>query len=176
MKWGTWFRLFKICTYASLGSTSLLFIFFKPTLSAFIESMGWLMLLALLEYETTATKWKHPKMLGYCTLLSYAIIFYALYNYIREYQTLDIVNCSSWLCVCFVLAAELYWHHSRNFTQNILMYSVKSLLYSIIIVCAVLWTIEATTWLDALDAWLWILCFFAIELNMVHKNHSYNRA
>jgi hypothetical protein len=169
-----WFRIFKISLYTCLLATTYLFFIVKPTLSAFIESIGWLMLLGLLEYESTVQKWKQHTLLTLLTCISYAIIITGLYGYIHEQQWLDVMNCTAWLCVCMVLSLELYWmqHHRFTKAKQTMFYGIKGVLYTIIILCAILWSMDADSFLDALDAWLWLLCFFAIEMNIMRGMHS----
>jgi energy-converting hydrogenase Eha subunit C len=171
-----WFRIFKISLYTCLLITTYLFFIVKPTLSAFIESIGWLMLLGLLEYESTVQQHKHRMVLAILTCASYAIITTGLYGYIHEQQWIDVVNCSAWLCVCLVLFVELGWLRNDSFTQSkrITLSMLKGGLYAVIVACAFLWSAEAATFLDALDAWLWLLCFFVIEMNIIRTNKHQN--
>jgi uncharacterized membrane protein YbjE (DUF340 family) len=173
------FNIFKISIYTCIIITSCLFLIIKPTFSAFIESAGWLALLGLLEYKSTAAKWKHRNSLFLLTIISYCIICFGLFGYIQEKQWIDTINCISWLLICLILSIELYLINNRpelNIFEHrniyYFIFALKNLLYAIIIICAILWSRQSTSFIDAIDAWLWLVCFFVIEANIMHSNHS----
>ena len=63
-----------------------------------------------------------------------------------------------WLDILAPVAADTHVHRRRTW--------LKLLLYVGVFACAVLWGIEGAL-LDFYDAALWILCFFAIEMNLL---------
>lgn len=80
----------------------------------------------------------------------------------------DVLNATVWVVIVAVLEAEVYLHSSKLFgTKFFLAYkSAKLLLYAILFVCAFYWWMLGEPW-DAWDAFLWIVAFFFIEMNML---------
>jgi hypothetical protein len=160
------FFCFKCGVYAALLVLCYAFFITEPSLSEFWDSAGWLVLLGVLEYESSVPHWHHRRWLIALNALGYGIVCIALAGYIAERDMLDIINCSAWLGVCALLTAELYATRHIPYLR-----AVKYGLYAIIIGCALCWSWWAHNVLEAIDAWLWLICFFVIEANIKKQCH-----
>jgi len=79
----------------------------------------------------------------------------------------DIVNASNWLLIVAVLEIDVYLQLKGRFTGLPYKLSkiVKPILYGILFICAVIWGIDGE-FIDFWDAFLWLLAFFFIEMNI----------
>jgi hypothetical protein len=164
------FRAFKGCVYGLLALNLGLFLLFETLVEA-LDSLGWLVLLGVLERETSTLG--RPRSAGEMAALraaqgaGYAVVVLAWAGYAREGMWLDFANASLWLGVVLALAfdvrfppdaARLRAHRSRQ--------AVRGVLYAGLIILA-LWWATAGELLNGFDAALWMLCFFAIEGNIL---------
>lgn len=80
----------------------------------------------------------------------------------------DVVNASVWILIVIVLELEVYLSSSKLFGSRIYVIykSSKLLLYGTLFVAAVYWWMFGT-FLDFWDAFLWLVAFFFIELNVI---------
>ncbi|PQA87471.1 hypothetical protein [Hyphococcus luteus] len=80
----------------------------------------------------------------------------------------DVLNASVWVVIVAVLELEVYLQSSKLFgTKFFFAYkSAKLLLYGALFVCAFYWWMLGEPW-DAWDAFLWLVAFFFIEMNML---------
>ncbi|WP_226665881.1 hypothetical protein [Microbulbifer aggregans] len=88
----------------------------------------------------------------------------------REIQWLawvDVINAGAWLLVVAILAFDVWLQLRHELSDAIMRYSqvVKGLLYFALLLCAVYWGINGS-FLDFWDAFLWLVAFFFIELNL----------
>ena len=136
-----------------------------------LDQIGWLLILGVFEWETRqpAADGGRRRLLGAplaVELLGYGFALYALANYWNARIWLDVVNSIVWLAISATIWLDILRpvgaaagaHKRRNIA--------KFALYSGTFICAVLWGIEGAL-LDFYDAALWILCFFAIEMNLL---------
>jgi hypothetical protein len=79
----------------------------------------------------------------------------------------DIVNAGTWLVIVVLLEAEIFLQVRHELTGKMLMVGkfVKGFFYSLLFVCAAYWGINGT-FLDFWDAFLWLVAFIFIELNI----------
>ncbi|MCC3862108.1 hypothetical protein [Pseudemcibacter aquimaris] len=79
----------------------------------------------------------------------------------------DIINASSWLIVVFLLEADVWLQLKGLYEGMILRVSTiaKIVLYSALVGCAVYWGVLGS-FLDFWDAFLWIVAFVFIEMNL----------
>lgn len=138
------------------------------------------MLLAVFEWETRKEE-NAPhvraieKFLLVVQVIAYALILHAWNSYYLEEAWLDFVNASLWLGVVFTLYADLHWNGRSLWRARHLRYAVKFALYSSLITIATIWGVEGD-FLNFYDAFLWIVCFFAIEMNLLqHAHRSWQR-
>jgi hypothetical protein len=80
---------------------------------------------------------------------------------------LDVINAGAWILIVVMLEVDVRVteHHRQPFTWQRLSRAFKGMLYTVLFVAAVLWGL-AGTWLDFVDASLWLFAFFCIELNV----------
>jgi hypothetical protein len=167
----TAFVVFKWTVYGLLAVNTWLYFATKPTLTPFIDQLAWITLLAMMEYESSTLDqgysgpWERRILTG-LTGLAYAVIVYAWVGYIREEEWLDVVNASAWLMICAVLFWQMYAPGDYEGWEAQAIRWGKGALYLTVASCALVWTIEASKPLDAVDAWLWLACFAVIELNV----------
>lgn len=165
------FSLFKYSVYALLAVNVFLF-FLHATFHEGMDSMGWIMLLAIFEWET-----RHYKTSGHSSvekffllsgqIIAYCLVLYAWGNYYLHDQWLDFVNASLWLGVIMAILADLYWDGKKRWRAGRLHHAVKIILYAGLVAIAIIWGMQGDI-LNFYDAFLWIVCFFAIELNLLH--------
>jgi hypothetical protein len=79
----------------------------------------------------------------------------------------DIVNAGTWLIIVVLLEAEIFLQVRHELTGKMLMAGkvVKGFFYSLLFVCAAYWGINGT-FLDFWDAFLWLVAFIFIEMNI----------
>jgi hypothetical protein len=169
------FPWFKWSVYTLIGINVLLF-FTQQTFTEGLDSLAWLSLLLLFEWETTRldrpavpssrkTVVHAGRVLAYLMVV-YSALSYSSAAYAAEHGRLDTWNSWTWIAIVLVLEAEVRLSHPYSRATWLLRNAVKSLLYCALFVYASLWGLEGD-WLDFYDALLWILCFFAIEMNVL---------
>jgi hypothetical protein len=89
----------------------------------------------------------------------------------------DVANAAAWLGVVIVLEIDVRLESLRRFGGLAfrLSYAVKALLYSVLLLAAVYWGI-AGDFVDFWDAFLWLVAFAFIEMNVLgsHERHQAN--
>lgn len=135
-----------------------------------VDQIGWLLILGVFEWETRNPAGAGRQRIGRwplaAELLGYSFALVALGDYIADRIGLDIANAIVWLAISAMIwldilapvGVETPVHRHRTL--------VKSALYAATFACAIIWGIEGAL-LDFYDAALWILCFFAIEMNLL---------
>jgi len=80
----------------------------------------------------------------------------------------DVLNAGVWVLIVVILELEIYLKSSKLVgTRFYKTYkSFKVFLYLILFVNAAYWLAIGAPW-DAWDAFLWLVAFFFIEMNMV---------
>ncbi len=168
------FRVFKWSVYGLLALNSVLFLL-NETLVEALDSLGWLVLLGVLERESSTLgkprSAREKAALRAAQGMGYAIVVLAWAGYARGGMWLDFANASLWLGVVLALAfdvrfppdaAHLRAHRARQ--------AVRGALYAGLVALAVWWA-TAGELLNGFDAALWLLCFFAVEGNILrHEN------
>ncbi len=169
------FRIFKWSVYGLLALNTVLFLLYE-TLVEGLDSLGWLVLLGVFEWESTTLG--RPRSAGEMAALwaaqgaGYAVVVLAWAGYAREGMWLDFANASLWLGVVLALAfdvrsppdaAHLRTHRARQ--------ALRGVLYAGLVALA-LWWAAAGELLNCFDAALWLLCFFAIEGNILEHEHA----
>ena len=87
---------------------------------------------------------------------------------IKRLAWTDVLNAGLWVLIVVILELEIYLRSSSLVgTKFFLAYkSFKVFLYSILFVNAIYWWMLGEPW-DAWDAFLWLVAFFFIEVNMI---------
>lgn len=172
---GKAFPYFKWSIYGLLFVNMILF-FMEQTIIEGIESLAWLVLLVLLEWETSQLDKDYSSLaeklfLQIGRFVAYILIVYSAYEYgtsayIEENGILDIYNAAIWIAVAFLIEYEIFYEkHFHHIAVKFLGF-IKITLYVSLFIIAILWQIGGE-WLDFYDAALWIVCFFFIELNIL---------
>ncbi|MBD3843960.1 MAG: hypothetical protein IE909_19210 [Campylobacterales bacterium] len=165
-KWSVYFLLF----------INMILFFKTQTITEGIESLAWLVLLMLFEWETTQLNKPyisvHEKRLVFVLkMIAYIFVVYSAYDYttpeyIKENGKLDMYNTITWLLAVILIEYDVYFPGKYYRTEWIIRNILKVILYSILFIVAVLWWIDGE-FFDFYDAFLWIICFFFIELNIL---------
>jgi hypothetical protein len=79
----------------------------------------------------------------------------------------DIVNAADWLVIVVLLEIEVYLQIRERLTDRMIRVGrwIKALLYGTLLVAAIYWGIEGD-FLDFWDAFLWLVAFIFIEMNI----------
>ena len=85
----------------------------------------------------------------------------------RGLAVIDIVNAGTWLLVVIMLEVEVWLQLRDALTEKLMRLGkyLKGFLYSILFAAAAYWGIEGS-FLDFWDAFLWLVAFIFIELNI----------
>lgn len=80
----------------------------------------------------------------------------------------DIINSLSWILVVIILEIDVWLQHRNQFKGRAFLVSkyAKNVLYLILLGAAIYWGIYGD-FLEFWDAFLWIVAFFFIELNLL---------
>jgi hypothetical protein len=80
---------------------------------------------------------------------------------------IDIVNAGTWLIIVVLLEAEVWMQLRDLLTPRILWAAkyLKGFFYFLLLLCAVYWGFEGS-FLDFWDAFLWLVAFIFIEMNI----------
>ncbi|NND58731.1 MAG: hypothetical protein HKN49_00540, partial [Gammaproteobacteria bacterium] len=83
----------------------------------------------------------------------------------------DVINASDWLIIVVVLEIEVWLQLGGALSDRLLRVSkgLKTLLYAVLLCCAIYWGIDGE-FLDFWDAFLWLVAFAFIELNLFNWN------
>ena len=170
------FILFKYMIYALLTFNIYLFAM-NGTFTETIETAAWVVILALFEWETYHLKEEYWSLSekGIISVLSffgYGVVLFSCYSYFADAEWLDFVNSLTWIFVILVLQYDVYYpgHYGKSewTARNILKFA----LYGALFVFAVMWGVQGEA-LDFYDAFLWILSFFVIEMNIFNFEHRF---
>lgn len=163
------FLAFKWSVYALLLFNVYLYLVHNTVFEA-LDSVGWLLLLAIFEWESTSLEqaysgaWERLAIWG-VQLLAYALVLNAWWQYWSEGMWLDFANASLWLLVCATILYDMYVPGAFGSVEWRARNAVKVVLYASLCAIAVWWGIEGDV-LNFYDAFLWIVCFFVVELNI----------
>ena len=86
---------------------------------------------------------------------------------------IDIVNAGTWLIIVVLLEVEVLLQLKDALTDRIMMLGkyIKGFFYLILFVCAAYWGFEGT-FLDFWDAFLWLVAFIFIEMNIFQRHEE----
>jgi hypothetical protein len=82
---------------------------------------------------------------------------------------IDVVNAATWLIIVVLLEVEVYLQLKDRLTNRMMFAGkyIKGLFYAILLYCAIYWGVYSS-FLDFWDAFLWLVAFIFIELNIFH--------
>jgi hypothetical protein len=95
---------------------------------------------------------------------------------IRKLGWVDVINASAWLLVVLVFKIEISLERARKLTRNRLSFvmAAKGAAYLGLLGCAIYWTLYSA-FIDSWDAWLWLIAFVLIDLNLLRLDESQNQ-
>lgn len=158
---------FKTVVFALLGANLVLFHLFGTTTQA-LDTAAWLVLLVLFELETAGrvrlAGWRQPALRA-LRLAAGAAVVTAAVGYVLEEEWLDTTNAWLWLIVVALLEAEVRYpqlvqRHRKGFVV------ATGVVYGALLILVAVWAWQGE-WLDAWDGLLWLVAFFAIEMNVL---------
>ena len=137
-----------------------------------LDSVAWLILLALFELETgrviTLRGRRVTTAIRAMRLGAIAALVAALAGYVREQEWLDVLNVGLWIAVVALLELEVRRPEAAR--QHRATFSAAAVaLYLGLTALAVAWLWRGD-WFDAYDAALWLVAFAAIEMNVLGRN------
>lgn len=170
-----YFPYYKWGVYLLMLVNTGLFFFFVGNSDAGIENVFWIILLLIFEWQTSRIDKPHSNrfekyIIRALTFVCYVVILlsaihYSGAHYISEWGSLDAWTAWTWLIVIAAIEYDIYVPGLYSRTEWIIRNGLKLGLYSALLVYIFLW-INTGRWIDAWDAFLWILCFFSIEMNI----------
>jgi hypothetical protein len=170
-RWG--FPLFKYGVFALLTFNIYLFLR-HATVREALDSLGWVILLLLFEWETRRpTGLPLPRSVIALQAFAYVTIVFALYRFALhiEDKPLDFYNAFAWILVAVGIEFDIHRPATRGTAAYQLRFTAKYILYGFLCLLAAIWGLRSEV-LNFYDALLWILCFFAVELNQVRRHHG----
>ena len=96
---------------------------------------------------------------------------------IRNLAWVDVINAAVWLLVVLVLEADV-WLQERNRFEGFALrtsQAIKSVLYTVLLFAAVYWGFNGD-FVDFWDAFLWLVAFVFIELNVFEWRQEVNES
>jgi hypothetical protein len=95
---------------------------------------------------------------------------------LQKLSWVDVFNASAWLVVVFLFQIEVMLEQAKKLTRHrlVMLLALKGAAYLVLLVCAIYWT-AYSAFIDFWDAWLWLLAFILIDLNMLGLDESQNQ-
>lgn len=161
------FRHLKTAVFALLAANLVLFHLFG-TATQTLDTAAWLALLVLFELETAGRVlldgWRQPALRA-ARLIAGAAVLAAAVGYVLEEAWLDALNAWLWLAVVVLLEGEVRYpqlvlHRRKDFM------AATGVVYGALLILVAVWAWQGD-WLDAWDALLWLVAFFAIEMTVL---------
>lgn len=96
---------------------------------------------------------------------------------IKNLARVDVINAAVWLLVVVVLEADVWLQEHNRLEGNALRFSklIKSVLYSMLLLAAIYWGVKGD-FIDFWDAFLWLVAFVFIELNVFEWRQEVNES
>jgi hypothetical protein len=104
---------------------------------------------------------------------TYAVVDTAGHKDILVLASVDVINAVVWILVVLVLEMDVRLQEKDRLEGTILTIStvLKYVLYSILLLAAVYWGFKGD-FVDFWDAFLWLVAFFFIEMNVIEWRHE----
>ncbi len=86
---------------------------------------------------------------------------------------IDVFNSNAWLFIVLLFQVEFSLEQAKMLTKRrlIMVKAWKGFAYLVLLVCAILWTMYSS-FIDYWDAWLWLLAFILVDLDMLGLEES----
>ncbi|MBW2716100.1 MAG: hypothetical protein JRD03_08485 [Deltaproteobacteria bacterium] len=96
---------------------------------------------------------------------------------LRKLSWVDVFNAGAWLLVVMLFQIEVSLERANKLTKHRLIVVMiwKGAAYLVLLFCAIYWTVFSA-FIDSWDAWLWLLAFILIDLNMLGLDESRNES
>ena len=90
---------------------------------------------------------------------------------IQRLTWVDVINSMAWILIVLVLELDIRLRRMQKFSESMLKISrvIKVLLYTTVLLAAIYWGFLGD-FLDFWDAFLWLVAFFFIEMNLFSKD------
>ena len=94
----------------------------------------------------------------------------------QRLSTVEVTNSATWLFVVCILEVEVFLQLRGKLTKQTLILSkwLKYVLYTVLFIAAAYWGIKGGL-LDFWDAFLWLVAFWFIEVNIFNWNAETNQ-
>ena len=156
---------FKTALFVLLAWNTGVFVY-SGTFSEGLDSIAWLVLLALFELETgAAAPRKQTAVIHAARFVAAIAIPVAAVGYVLDREWLDTVNSVLWIAVVAVLEFQVRFR-SAAARYRALSTLIATVLYAGLGAVALIWLWRAD-WFSAYDALLWLLAFVTIEINVL---------
>ncbi len=173
------FILFKYTVYSFLAFNIYLYAL-NGSFTETIDTAAWVVLLGVFEWETHSSLslssdysgWTEKWILGILGTAAYLVILYSAYCYYEEAEWLDVANSVTWLLVILALQYDVYFPGNFHKTEWAIRNWTKAILYTALLVFAIMWGMQGEV-LDFYDAFLWMLSFVVIEMNVFNFEHRF---
>jgi hypothetical protein len=95
---------------------------------------------------------------------------------LQKLSWVDVFNASAWLVVVLLFQVEVMLEQAKKLSRHRLVTLLvsKGGAYLVLLGCAIYWTVYSA-FIDSWDAWLWLLAFILIDLNMLGLDESQNQ-
>jgi hypothetical protein len=94
----------------------------------------------------------------------------------KKLSWVDVYNASAWLIVVLLFQIEVSLKRANKLTKRRLIIAMiwKGAAYLVLLCCAIYWSMYSA-FIDSWDAWLWLLAFILIDLNLLGLDESQNQ-
>jgi len=95
---------------------------------------------------------------------------------LKKLSWVDVFNSSAWLFVVLLFQIEVSLEQMKKLTKRRLKIVMiwKSLAYLVLVCNAIYWTVFSA-FIDYWDAWLWLIAFILVDLNMLGLDETQNQ-
>ena len=95
---------------------------------------------------------------------------------LQRLSWVDVFNSTAWLLVVLLFQIEVMLEQAAKLTKRKLagIMALKIAAYLVLLCCAIYWTVYSA-FIDFWDAWLWLLAFILIDLNMLGLDEGENQ-
>ena len=159
-----WYPWLKATVFALLACNTAVFLV-SGTLSEALDAVAWLALLVSFELETgfsgRFSVGRAAAVLRGARLAAAAAILATAIGYVSGKDWLSVINLGLWIAVVVLLEFDLRAAQARPWVT-----AITFMLYTGLAVLVAAWAWRGE-WFDAYDALLWLVAFFAIEINVL---------
>jgi len=95
---------------------------------------------------------------------------------LRKLSWVDVFNAIAWLLVVLLFQIKVSLERLKKLTKHrfVVVMAWKGFAYLVLLACAIYWT-AYSAFIDWWDAWVWLLAFIMIDLNMLGLDASQNQ-